>query len=268
MAPYNPSETQSTAPHRRHGVTPEEELPESFAPHAEAMVVSYLSVRRAIGVTGLLLPVVLWPGAWLLFGVPIQDNMSSYYHTPVRDVFVGVLCAMGIFLYCYHGHDWVENWTANLGCVAALGVALFPFDKGNDPLNQTTLSGNLHSVFGAALFLTLAFYSLVRFPSHQRRERETAPHEMERNLIYWGSGVVILASLAAMGVYVALPGNLKSIFNRYHFMFWMEWVALWAFAAAWLTKGRAIFTDLAVSALAIPTEFVRRRRVTRTDAPR
>ncbi len=246
---------------------------------ADPLVVSYLSVRRAVGVTGLLLPLLLWPGAWLVFGVPLQDNMSAYYHTPARDVFVGALCTMGVFLWCYRGHDWIENWSANVGSVAALGLALFPLDAGKDPLAAQSWVGYLHMALGAALFLTLAFYSLVHFPSYhwpdwrwlnslvpnwlrersqQTAEEELEPHELERNLIYWASGLVILTSMAAMGAYLVLPAWLKAYFNAYHFLFWMEWIALWAFAAAWLTKGRAIVADLAVAALALPTEFLKR----------
>lgn len=236
---------------------------------ADPLVVSYLSVRRAVGVTGLLLPLLLWPGAWLVFAVPVQDNMSAYYHTPARDVFVGALFTMGVFLYCYRGHDWVENWSANLGSVSALGLALFPLDAGKDPLEAQSWVGYLHMAFGASLFLTLAFYSLVHFPtyhlpnwlwklSQQEAEEELDPHELERNLIYWASGLVILTSMAAMGAYLAMPAWLKAYFNAHHFLFWMEWIALWAFAAAWLTKGRAIVADLAVAALALPTEFLKR----------
>ncbi len=58
-----------------------QELPKG----AHTLVISYQGVRRAIGVVGLLLPILLGPVGWL-FGVPIQDNMSSYYHTPMRDV--------------------------------------------------------------------------------------------------------------------------------------------------------------------------------------
>ena len=241
---------------------------------ADPLVVSYLSVRRAVGVTGLLLPLLLWPGAWLVVGVPVQDNMSAYYHTPARDGFVGALFTMGVFLYCYRGHDWVENWSANLGSVSAMGLALFPLDAGKDPLEAQSWVGCLHMAFGAALFLTLAFYSLVHFPTHHlptwlwklwRREAEDevdphgpSAHDLERNLIYWASGLVILTSMAAMGAYLVMPTWLKAHFNAYHFLFWMEWIALWAFAAAWLTKGRAIVADLAVAALALPTAFLKR----------
>jgi hypothetical protein len=248
--------------------------PETTATSADPLVVSYLAVRRAVGVTGLMLPLLLWPGAWLVWGVPVQDNMSAYYHTPARDVFVGALFTMGVFLYCYRGHDWIEDASANVGSVSALGLALFPLDAGKDPLEAQSWVGYLHMAFGASLFLTLAFYSLVHFPHYHwpdwrwtrwMRERSQAepvdelePHELQRNLIYWASGLVILSSMAAMGAYLVMPVWLKAYFNDYRFLFWMEWVALWAFAAAWLTKGRAIVADLAVAALVLPTEFLKR----------
>src|SRR4051794_1784023 len=94
-----------------------QDLPKS----TRTLVISYLGVRRAIGAVGLLLPVLLGPVGWLVLGVEIQDDMSSYYHTPLRDVFVGALCTIGVFLFCYRGYDWIESWSANFGCLSALG---------------------------------------------------------------------------------------------------------------------------------------------------
>ena len=51
-----------------------------------------------------------------------------------------------------------------------------------------------------------------------------------------------------------ISSDWKMIFNEYNFLFWMEWVAAWAFAAAWLTKGRVIVAEIAVSLLSIPRE--------------
>ena len=194
---------------------------------------------------GLLLPIVLGPVGWLVFGIEIQDNMSSYYHTPLRDVFVGSMCAIGSFLFCYRGYDWIESWTGNLGCLSALGVALCPLDANSDPLYQRSVLGYLHTVSGGAFFLTLAFYSLYHFPSSKAEKHEVAPHEAQRNLVYRTSGVVILLCMAAMGAYLfLLSAGTKRRFNDYNFLFWMEWVAVWAFAAAWLTKGRASLPTL------------------------
>lgn len=226
---------------------------------AQTLVISYQGVRRAIGVVGLLLPVLLGPVGWLVFGVPIQDNMSSYYHTPLRDVFVGAMCTIGVFLFCYRGYDWIESWTANFGCLGALGVAFFPLDPGSDPLYQRSLVGYLHSSSGGVFFLTLAFYSLYHFPSVKDVEHEHAPHEAERKFVYRTSGGVILLSMAAMGAYLLLiPDDWKRVLNGYNFLFWGEWVAVWAFAAAWLTKGRAILAEIGVELLALPSQMLRR----------
>lgn len=232
-------------------------IPES----TRTLVVSYLGIRRAIGIVGLLLPILLGPVGWLVFSIDIQDNMSSYYHTPLRDVFVGAMCAMGIFLFCYRGYDWIESWTANIGCVSALGVALFPLDANSDPLEQSSIVGYVHTLSGGAFFLTLAFYSLYHFPSSQEEKHEVAPHEAQRNFIYRTSGIVILLSMMAMGAYLFLfPREWEVKFNQYNFLFWMEWIAVWAFAAAWLTKGRAIFADIAVDLMSLPSYLLERRK--------
>ncbi|NND96491.1 MAG: hypothetical protein HKN47_04075 [Pirellulaceae bacterium] len=216
---------------------------------------SYLGIRRAIGMSGLLLPIALGPVGWLVFGIEIQNNMSSYYHTALRDVFVGTLCAIGIFLFCYRGYDAVENWTANLGCASALGVALFPLDYASDPLVQKSMVGYIHTFSGGVFFLTLAFYSLYHFPRDSVREEE--PHVRERNFVYRMSGVVILLSIVTMGGYLFwLPDDWKQTFNQYNFLFWMEWIAVWSFAAAWLAKGRTIVADIAVDVLAYSSELM------------
>ena len=232
---------------------------ENLPKGTRTLVISYLGVRRAIGAVGLLLPVLLGPVGWLVFGVEIQDNMSSYYHTVLRDVFVGALCTIGVFLFCYRGYDWIESSTANLGCLSALGVALCPIDADSDPLHQRSVVGWLHTVSGGAFFLTLAFYSLYHFPSSKAEKHEYAPHEAERNFVYRASGAVILLSMIAMGAYLLLfPEGWKRRFNDYNFLFWMEWVAVWAFAAAWLTKGRAILAEIAVDLLALPIQLLRK----------
>ena len=233
-----------------------QDLPKS----TRTLVISYLGVRRAIGAVGLLLPILLGPVGWLFFGIKIQDNMSSYYHTALRDVFVGSLCTIGIFLFCYRGYDWIESWTANFGCASALGVAFFPLDADSDPLHQRSVVGYLHTLSGGAFFLTLAFYSLYHFPSSKGEKHEFAPHEAERNIVYRTSGAVILLSMIAMGAYLfLLPAEWKRRFNDYHFLFWMEWIAVWAFAAAWLTKGRAILADIAVDLMALPIQLLAKK---------
>lgn len=218
------------------------------------LVLSYMGIRRAIGISGLLLPIMLGP-AGLLLGIEIQDNMSSYYHTPLRDIFVGTLSAIGIFLFCYRGYDRVENWTANLGCGSALGVALLPLDLSNDPLVQKSVVGYMHTVSGGVFFATLAFYSLYHFPRDSQREKES--HLFERAFVFRTSGIVIVASMVAMAGYLFIaPREWKVYLNGYNFLFWMEWVAVWAFAAAWLAKGKTVVAEIGVELMAYSRRLV------------
>ncbi len=222
--------------------------------HASALVLSSIGIRRAVGICGFLLPIALGPGGWLV-GIPFQDNISSYYHTGLRDIFVGTMCVIGVFLFCYRGHDWIEKWTANVGCVSAVGVALCPLDANSDPLFQKSLVGYMHTFSGGMFFLVLAFYSLYHFPHSSVATAENEPHLWERNFVYRTSGIVILMSMFAMGSYLfVISSDWKMFFNEYNFLFWMEWVAAWAFAAAWLTKGRVIVAEIAVGLLSIPRE--------------
>ncbi|MFK7767914.1 MAG: hypothetical protein AB8B55_11885 [Mariniblastus sp.] len=208
--------------------------------HARPMVLSYLWIRRAVGSLGLALPIILGPGGWLFLGVEIQENMSSYYHTPMRDIFVGVMCAIGLFLFCYVGTTQFENWTGNLGCVAAIGVALFPIDAGADPLFQATFIGYLHTLFGGLFFLTLALFSIYHFP-HSEPEDDSDQWNWGRNEIFRTSGATLLLSVAAMVFFLfVLDRPTRDRLSEWDFIFWGEWIAVWAFAIAWLVKGRTV----------------------------
>ncbi len=212
-------------------------------PHAHSVVMSYLGIRRSLGLLAFLLPLLLGPFGYWVFGIEIQQNMSSYYHTLLRDVFVGAMCAMGIFLFYYHGYDSVENWTSNLACLSAIGIALCPLEFNSDPLHQSTVVGYIHTLSGGVFFTTLAIFSLLHFPrGHFGLRLKT--RDQQRDGIYVASGITILGCMALMGVHLfLLPDAAKATLNQFKFSFWMEWIAVWAFSAAWLVKGQALLAD-------------------------
>jgi hypothetical protein len=99
-------------------------------PAARAFIGSYLWMRMAIGLLGVVLPVLLVLVDWWFVDTrrPIRGSMSAYYHSSARDVFVGGLIATGLFLITYMSakkrtYDYVLSTT---GGVLVILVALLP----------------------------------------------------------------------------------------------------------------------------------------------
>src|SRR5215467_16206080 len=96
-------------------------------------VISYFTLRKAIGWFGLLMPVVVRLGAWWREGICSNTSISAYYYTSMRDVFVGTLAAIGVFLFCYRGPDKQDNILTNVAGLCAIGIGLLPMDPNFHP---------------------------------------------------------------------------------------------------------------------------------------
>jgi hypothetical protein len=205
------------------------------------MVISYLVLRRAVGVIGTALPFVLVIGKWLLDGWGIQQSISAYYYTSMRDVFVGSLCAIGIFLFSYHGYEPADDVAGNLACVFAVGVALFPTPPAIGASATQALLGHVHLTFAAAFFLSLAYFSLVLFRKTHPNKQMTA-RKVQRNAVYTACGYTILVCIALIMVDTVFLG--RSAVQSLDPVFWLEAAAVLAFGISWLTKGEAILADV------------------------
>jgi hypothetical protein len=205
-----------------------------------SLVISYLDLRKAIGIIGTALPFVLAFGNILVEGPGIQDSISSYYHTGMRDVFVGSLCAIAVFLMSYRGYERKDDIAGDLACVFALGVALFPTTPDVNITPRDNIIGALHLLFAAGFFLTLAFFSLVLF---RKTDPTRAPTrgKLKRNAVYTLCGYTILVCLAFIVVVAFLSSD--SPVKRLDPVFWLEAAAIVAFGVSWLTKGEAILKD-------------------------
>lgn len=196
---------------------------------------SYLFLRRAIGVIGLALPLVLIVGGVIVDG-GLLSSISGYYHGSLRDVWVGSMCAVGVFLLSYRGYGRVDDLVSNVAAVAAVGVALFPTTPSN-PVGSDRVVGVLHLVFAGVFFLALAYFCLVLF----RKSDDPSPsrRKLARNRVYLTCGLVIVGSLLLIVLSgpLGIPGSL-------HPALWLETAAILAFGLAWLTKGEAILADL------------------------
>jgi len=201
----------------------------------ERVLVSYLTLRRAVGSLGVLLPVLLAVGCVVLGScTELQDSISDYYGTEMRDVFVGVLFAIGWFLFSYRGHERQDDIAGDLACLFALGVALFPATSDSKAI-QT-----VHLLSTAALFLVLSYFSLFLFTKTKKGVSRTPEKEI-RNRIYVACGVIMLACIASVALYYALLQNTPVAAIKP--VFWLESLALWAFGWSWFVKGETLWRD-------------------------
>ena len=108
-----------------------------MAGHSESTTKTYLYLR--VGLVAL----ALFLGASLVIELAFGDtewlgSISAYYYTPVRSVFVGTLCAMGVCLIAIKGRDRPrEDLMLNLAGMCAPVVALCP-----TPLEDRTACGS------------------------------------------------------------------------------------------------------------------------------
>jgi hypothetical protein len=206
------------------------------------LVFSYLQLRTAVGVLGTALPFVLALGAAIVFGKGIQSSMSYYYHTPMRDVFVGTLFAIGFFLLSYQGYERADNIAGNLACVFAVGVALFPtpFDPKAPGITHTI--GIVHFAFATLLFGTLIFFCLFLFTKTNPRKKPTR-RKLQRNMVYRACGGVMTLCIVLALANMLLPAPVATALQPYSPLYWLEATAIVAFGISWLTKGEAILSD-------------------------
>jgi len=205
-----------------------------------SLVMSYLELRRAVGIIGTSLPFVLVLGKMLLDGPGIQDSISAYYYTAMRDVFVGSLCAIAVFLISYR-YDHTDDIAGNLAGAFAIGVALFPTQPATVASGVAIIIGRIHLMFAAAFFSTLAYFCLALFRRTHANGRMTA-RKVQRNTVYTVCGYTIIACIGLIFVYsLLLKGTAIAMFDP---VFWLESAAVLAFGVSWLTKGEAILGDL------------------------
>lgn len=215
------------------------------------LVISYMTLRKAVGILGILFPVVLVIGSIVVSSCDeIQGSISNYYHTGMRNIFVGLLCSIALFLFSYKGYKPVDNLAGNLAGLFALGVAFFPTPL-ESPLprcnvlgvESNPLAGSFHFLSAACLFGVLSFFSFYLFTrssEHPIKNRQ----KLRRNRVYRICGLAMIFCILLIAAYkIFLEARYPFLVNYYP-VFWLETIALWAFGISWLTKGEAILKDI------------------------
>jgi hypothetical protein len=208
------------------------------------MLISYLTIRRAVGILGATFPAVLYLGVLIFGNCPgLKDSVSSYYYTAMGCYFSGTLCAVGLFLFTYKGYP-EDRWVTNAGGVFALCIVFF----------RTNVSGGCvlycppdnkfinaaHYISAALFFISMAYLSGCRFT---KTEPGKAPggRKLKQNKVYKTCAIVMLIAMVLI-----LTLQIKAVIaatSAYRPEFWLEAIVLLAFGISWLTKGKYLIKD-------------------------
>jgi len=205
-------------------------------------LIPYKQLRFFVGATGFLLPVILIAGHMIQEkALIIKSSVSHYYYSCMGDVFVGLLCTVGIFLFTYKGHDKEEgellsdSLTGNLACIFALGVAFFPTTKTDVPPGTVSW---IHYICAGLFFSSLAYFSLAKFTKSKGKYTRMKDR---RNKVYRFCGRTIVFCIFMLLLY-NIPIVKTAVEHTIYFI-GFEILALWAFAFSWLVKSEVIFAD-------------------------
>ena len=205
----------------------------------DPVVLSYLALRKAVGAIALALPfVVAIPP--LFFQHPLETSISMYYYTGTRNLFVGALCAVAMFMLGCRGYDPEDEIAGLISAFCALGVAFFPTSPDCPTAAQKHI-GIVHYVFAGLLFLTLAVFCLVLFKRTDKTQTMT-PKKVTRNKIYTGCGIAILVSIALL-LLLNVVWHRTYLVGKLGTTIVFETTSLFAFGFAWLVKGEVFFND-------------------------
>lgn len=211
----------------------------------QSFIVSYLTLRKLIGILGMLLPLACFIGGSLLQNAPLMDSISAYYHSNMRDILVGLLIGVSLFLMTYKGYERRDMLVAIVSGIAGLGIAIFPCESRVDPSAavgifglRPPIAGYLHYGSSALFFILLGINSYCLFTLGDKEK--WTKRKSTRNIIYRMCGLAIFASLLTLLILALTLGN-KMVSTVWTFIF--ETVMLLAFGISWLVKGETLLAD-------------------------
>ena len=208
---------------------------------------SLYRLRKTLGILGLCFPILL-----LFNHSALLASMSHYYYTSASIFFVSILSGFGLILMTYKGYPKKDNevisdnLATNLAGICIFLTVLVP-TRSDNSLGEVFftgppyLFGHQSNTFFAALHLSSAglFLILLGFMCIYKFSLNHKAGNLRNNL-FKICGYVIWASVAAL-IIIRIIEKIQQIdFNTVFpaYTFWIEWVAIYAFAIAWLVKGR------------------------------
>jgi hypothetical protein len=175
-----------------------------------SVVGTYLLLRKAIGWIGLLLPMVVIAADAAFSSGPLPNSLSDFYYTPMRNILVGALSVLGVFLLLYDVSVRFDRWITNAAGLGVLGVAFLP---GSPQVAHLTTSqeviGNIHVVFASIAFIGLAI-TMWRFGEAISDGPNASPPAPRARLFYRVSACLMMGFVILSGVAILLPLSIQT----------------------------------------------------------
>ena len=223
--------------------------------------ISYNTLRQCMGVLAIAMPVLLW-SATLRHGNcnEILSSISSYHHTHAGHIFTAISVLMAVVFYIYRGYD-NDYIFMRIAAVLALGVAFVPNEQAIDiascvlddttketwtaipegcfiTTNKNCTLAYIHLACAVGFFAMLSYISICRFTKSCISKEELGSAKRRRNRIYVVCGVTMIVTMILILIYFIGRETYLSGLVQYDPIFWGEWIMIWAFGIAWLTKGQ------------------------------
>ncbi len=204
-------------------------LPVPSGDYRQHILDTYFSTRVGIAIIGILFPLILWL-IGLTLGVELQGSISAYYHTSMRNVFVGILFAIGASLYLYKGYSTVEDFVLDGAGILALGIALLPTSCPAEVECSTFTAPFWHGVSAILFFLLIAYVCIFRSKDTLDQSQMDKSQIRIYTIIYWILGFSMVALPLFAAVWLNLVNETGSL------VFWVELAGIWVFSAYWIVK--------------------------------
>ncbi len=215
---------------------------------SESIILSYLGIKKIIGLIGLALPAILW-GITLLQQEQILPTISNYYYTKLFVFFTGLLIVLGIFLITSHSKDKWERRLCVASGLSAILIALIPtnvldkytidensllcanelvpsFHRYTDQVQEEVSQGHLIAAF--IFFITIIVLTKI----FHNQETKCKGINVQTYFILFLTLLIVFIILILLIICREILG-----FNLGNSVFYLESIMLILFGVTWLIRG-------------------------------
>jgi len=248
--------------------TKKQQDPDKNKKEKNELVISYLALRKYLGLLGIGLPIILLVGSCIVNDNFLESSISNYFHTPLRQFFTIRLGGISLLLFAYRGYDPVDRWVTNGAGVFGLLTSfvstnfkdgstlhgyllvvkktrdqIIPLENLNGktyeiiPTHVSDFQATLHLVFAALFFLLLSYMAIFQFTKVKERTEEERKKIKKERLVYRICGWLMVATIVALIPVAFEDTSWEEYYTDHSLVFWGECICLWAFGISWLVKG-------------------------------